>query len=228
MENIPLAAKHKVKILKADYLTHNVKRFLVTKPAGYTFIPGQATEVSINTEEFAYELRPFTFTSINESEHLEFIIKIYDNHNGTTKKLRDINEGDELFVHDVFGALHYKGPGLFLAGGAGITPFISIFRKLKQDNKSDHNMLLFANRTERDIILKNELGNLLGGNYINVLEESNTPETISGRIDTELLKKYVSEKFSFYYICGTENFTNAMVKNLANLGIPPDKVVFEK
>jgi ferredoxin-NADP reductase len=43
---------HIVKILNIDKVTHNVKRFQVEKPAGYLFVPGQATEVSINIPVF--------------------------------------------------------------------------------------------------------------------------------------------------------------------------------
>ena len=44
--------EHIVRILSVDQVTHDVKRFRVEKPEGYSFIPGQATEVSINTPEF--------------------------------------------------------------------------------------------------------------------------------------------------------------------------------
>jgi ferredoxin-NADP reductase len=45
MENYP------VKILKTEYVTHDVKRFRVEKPADYIYIPGQATEVTIPSLE---------------------------------------------------------------------------------------------------------------------------------------------------------------------------------
>lgn len=64
-----------VKVLKTDFVTHNVKQFKVEKPAGYTFIPGQATEISINTTMLEKELRPFTFTSLPNADYLEFIIR---------------------------------------------------------------------------------------------------------------------------------------------------------
>ena len=40
--------EHIVKVLKAEDVTHDVRRFTVSKPDGYSFIPGQATEASIN------------------------------------------------------------------------------------------------------------------------------------------------------------------------------------
>ena len=78
---------HTVKILKAEYITHDVKRFAVEKPAGFTFVPGQATELSIKRPELEGEKRPFTFTSLNEWDYLEFVIKIYRDHKGVTNAL---------------------------------------------------------------------------------------------------------------------------------------------
>jgi ferredoxin-NADP reductase len=43
-------ANHAVKIIDAEYITPDVKRFIIEKPAGYKFIPGQATEVALNKE----------------------------------------------------------------------------------------------------------------------------------------------------------------------------------
>lgn len=43
--------KHTVKILMTEFVTHDVKRLIVERPAGYDFTPGQATEVSINLPE---------------------------------------------------------------------------------------------------------------------------------------------------------------------------------
>src|SRR5687767_12650599 len=133
--------EHVITIKAIDQVTHDVKRFQCGKPADYDFLPGQATEVSINQEEWLHEKRPFTFTSLNESPDLGFVIKIYKDHPGVTNALDTLKPGDELIVRDVWGAIAYKGPGYFIAGGAGITPFIAILRQLKKDNKLDGNRL---------------------------------------------------------------------------------------
>lgn len=223
-----MTGKHKVKILATDYVTHNVKHFVVEKPTGYIFIPGQATDVSINIPGLDEELRPFTFTSVNEADHLEFLIKIYTGHDGITEKLADLKAGDELIIHEVFGTINYKGPGLFIAAGAGITPFISIFRQLNLENKLAGNTLLFANRTANDIILKDELNGWLGANYENVIEKS-TDDSIPGKfIDRELLQKYIIPQNEYYYICGPDKFTSLMVDNLVSLGINKSQIVIEQ
>lgn len=215
-----------VKVLETDFLTHNVKRFVLEKPIGYTFISGQATDVSINKPGLEEELRPFTFTSINTSKHLEFSIKIYYGHDGMTEKLANIQAGDELIIHDVFGTLTYHGPGLFIAAGAGITPFISIFRQLKYDKLLHGNYLLFANRTVDDIILHDELHEMLGGNYSDIIEDQGTGSE-KHFIDLNMLKQYVGN-FAQYYICGPDKFTVSMIANLENLGLDKSQIIYEK
>ena len=113
---------HIVKIISVEPVTHDVKRFTIQKPIGYKFIPGQATEVSINTLALKNEKRPFTFTGLNENKHPEFTIKIYEAHNGITKELGNLKHCDELIIRDIWGAIEYKGEGVFIAGGAGVTP----------------------------------------------------------------------------------------------------------
>ncbi len=169
-----------VKIIDVEPVTHDVKRFRVEKPAGYSFIPGQATEVSINTRSLKNEKRPFTFTCLNSDPYLEFTIKIYPSHNGITAELGKLKKGDTLIIRDVWGAISYQGKGVFIAGGAGVTPFISIFRHLRQKGETAGNKLIFANKTRADIILEKEFSTLLGKAFVNIL---------SG----ELLKAFITE-----------------------------------
>jgi ferredoxin-NADP reductase len=219
--------KHIVKVLKTEFVAHNVKRFEVEKPAGYTFVPGQATDVSINKPGLENELRPFTFTSTNDQDHLEFTIKIYKSHDGVTSKLIDVNEGDELIIHEVFGAIHYKGSGLFLAGGAGITPFLAIFREQKRQGAFTGSSLFFANRNEKDIFLHDELKSLFGENYTDVLSEP-TPPTSPAFIEMKMLKEEVLKGTNLFYICGPDKFIEIMLENLTSLGVRKSQIVIEE
>lgn len=228
MENQVKMDTHIVKILSIEDVTHNVKRFTVEKPIGYTFLPGQATDVSINKPGLESVVGPFTFTSLNQSEYLEFTIKIYKEHKGLTSKLSVLNVMDELIVHDVFGTIQYKGPGVFIAGGAGITPFLAILRQLKLENSLSGNTLLFANHNEDDVINRTELKYMLGDNYIDVLKEPHSVENQGRTIDEDLLKGYIGDQNKWCYICGPDSFTAAMVDHLQNLGVQKSKIVIEE
>jgi ferredoxin-NADP reductase len=217
--------KHLVKVLKTEFVTHNVKRFTLEKPAGYSFISGQATDVSINKPGMEDDLHPFTFTCLNTDDHLEFTIKIYK---GMTKKLSALKPGDELILHEVFGAINYQGPGLFIAGGAGITPFISILRQLRKDDKLTDNVLLFANRTEQDVILKDELDEMLGQNHIDVIANPAAPGAQGSHIDKDMIERHLTAKTEYAYICGPDAFVADMKKDLLELGMKEEQLVIEQ
>lgn len=220
--------EHVVKILAVTYITHDVKRFLVEKPEGYEFTPGQATAVSINIPKLMDEKRPFTFTSLPDNKHLELVIKIYDEHDGVTRELDLLKADDELIIGPPWGAIQYKGPGYFIAGGAGVTPFISIIRHLDKQNKLKGNKLFFANKTSRDIILHDELRRHLGNDLINVLSREDSDEFITGRIDKEFLKNQVDDFSKHFYVCGPPPMIEAVNKNLKELGASSESLVFEE
>lgn len=220
--------EHIIRIKAIENVTHDVKCFRCEKPAGYSFIPGQATEVAINKEGWKAEKRPFTFTSLNDSPDLEFTIKLYTDHPGVTRQLDSLKPGDELIVDDVWGAIEYRGPGYFIAGGAGITPFIAIFRQLYQDGRLEGNKLFFSNRTERDIILKTELTRMLDSNVVFTVTREASADYHYGLINEEFLKANVDDFNRHFYLCGPEPMVEAMQDILIRLGASPEAVVFEK
>lgn len=215
-------------ITDIQQITHDVKQFTVEKPEDYEFEPGQATEVAINKEGWKDKKRPFTFTSLNEDSQLQFAIKIYDDHNGVTEQIGKLNEGDEFIIDDPWGTIQYKGSGVFLAGGAGVTPFIAILRKLYNDGRLKGNQLIFSNKSEKDIILHDEFRTMLGLAFINTLTGQDDSENyLTKRIDKEFLAEHISDFDQHFYICGPEAFVNDVQQHLEELGANPDGLVFE-
>lgn len=227
MENYS-TEEHEVKILKIENVTHNVKRFTLTKPGTYEFTPGQATDVVIDLPSWKTERRPFTFTSLNEWDTLEFTIKIYDDHNGVTNQLGKLKPGDQLIIHDVWGAIHYKGEGVFIAGGAGVTPFIAILRHLHHEHKIGNNQLIFSNRTVKDIILKDEFEHMLGDHFINTITNEKTDKYDNEKIDKSYLKRKVNDLNQYFYICGPDAMVEDIHRDLLDLGVKEDKIVTEE
>ena len=227
MEDYP-DEEHIVKIINVENVTHNVKRFTLSKPDNYIFTPGQATDIVINKPEWLKERRPFTFTSLNEWDRLEFTIKIYSDHEGVTNELGKLKVGDELILHDIWGAIHYKGEGVFIAGGAGITPFIAIFRQLNKDGKLGNNQLIFSNKTSKDIILKDEFEQMLGDNFINTLTQEKTEKYDNNIINEDYLKEKIKNLDKYFYICGPDAMIEAISNELQNIGVDKDKIVIEE
>ena len=219
--------EHTVKILEIEELTHDVRRIVTEKPDNYTFNPGQATEVAINRPGMVEERRPFTFTSLNDQDTLEFIIKVYHSE-GVTDVIGELQEGDQLLIHDVWGAIRYKGPGYFLAGGAGITPFVAILRQLNKEGNLDGNKLFFSNKTHKDIILEDELKDILDGNAEFLLSREENDKYQSGHIDKDFLQKHVEDFNKYFYICGTSEMTNHLITTLKELGVKEEQLVYEQ
>ena len=219
--------QHHVKIKSIQHLTHDVLKIVTGKPLNYDFTPGQATEISINKEGWKNEKRPFTFTCLPDQTFLEFSIKIYASHKGVTNELLKLKENDELILHDVFGAIAYKGEGLFIAGGAGITPFISILRDLHSKNKIGNNKLIYANKTEGDIILAEEFKSLLGKNFINILSEKKADGYSYGQITEGFLKDYVKGPKENIYVCGPPPMMEAIETFLSNLHVDKKMIIKE-
>jgi glycine betaine catabolism B len=219
---------HIVKITAIQQVTHDVKSFRLEKPAGYKFVPGQATEVAINQPGWQSARRPFTFTSLNHEPTLEFTIKRYADHNSVTNQLHQLNIGDELILHDVWGAIEYKGPGYFIAGGAGITPFIAILRQLHKDNQLEGNILFFSNKTAADIIYEQELTTMLGNNARYILSREEKAGYEHGIINMDFLRSHINDFSKHFYVCGPDKMISDINAALEKLGATPDLVVFEK
>jgi len=220
--------KHIVKIKSIGHITHDVLKIITGKPPHYNFTPGQATEVSINKPDWKGRKNPFTFTCLPGDDFLEFNIKTYPAHKGVTNEMLKLKENDELILHEVFGAISYKGEGLFIAGGAGVTPFISIFRDLHEKNKIGNNKLIFANKTKADILLEQEFTDLLGKNFINILSDEKAEGYAHGQITEEFLKTYINVTTKNIYICGPPPMMDAIQIQLSNLGIDKKIITVEK
>lgn len=218
---------HTVKILKAFYITHDVKCFVTERPTGYDFNPGQATDVSINLPGWEDKLRPFTFTNLKEQQYLEFMIKIYKDHQGVTNKLGGINAGAELLLHDVFGAIQYMGKGTFIAGGAGITPFISIFRDLYKKQFLFGNRLIYCNKTSEDVIMGEELHRMLKKDFLKIFTRENVIGFMERRIDRNFLIDTIQDFSQHFYVCGPPEFVRNITNQLLDLGAAASTVVFE-
>lgn len=219
--------KEIVKVLSTEHLTHDVLRLVLEKPDDISFVPGQATEVAINKPEWEKKRRPFTFTSLINDDFLEFVIKTYPSHNGVTNELLSVKAGDELILRDVFGKIKYKGEGIFLAGGAGITPFIAILKELEEKGEIGNNKLIFANKTKADIILEDKFKKLLGKNFINVLSDETVPGYEHGYVSAELIKKNTDSSTQYFYLCGPKPMMKAIEEHFSTLEIASEFIVKE-
>jgi ferredoxin-NADP reductase len=122
----------------------------------------------------------------------------------------------------------YKGKGVFIAGGAGITPFISILRDLKKNGEIAEHTLIFANKTKADIILEDEFRNLLGESFINILSDEESGDYFHGMISHEFLVEQIKDFNQKFYLCGPPPMMESLLKLLDELGVGEESVIKEE
>lgn len=222
---------HEVTLLMTEFVTHDVKRFIVSRPNGFSFTPGEGVELTIDEPQWRDEGRPFTPTSLADDRVLEFIIKGYPEHEGVTRALHSLRPGSRLFMTAPFGTIRYRGPGTFIAGGAGITPFIAILRELAVNDELDGHSLIFANKTPEDIICEKELRSYFGAERCHLIctdVEPSGDRYAHRQIDEAYLSSTINDFSQNFYLCGPPGFMDVVTEGLKSLGADPQELVFEQ
>lgn len=218
---------HSVEILRKERLTHDVIRFELQRPEGYSFTAGQAIEANVDEPDSALDDSPFTFTGLQADPNLELIFKVYPSHRGTTLALSKLHPGERLRIGDPFDTFEYRGPGVFVAGGTGITPFVALLRDLHERDALAGNRLIFANKSSDDLFLQSELQERLGPNLVQILSRESKSGFEHGRVTADLLKSESPDMDSHFYLCGPPGFSKNIRSMLVEAGADPDKITVE-
>jgi cytochrome-b5 reductase len=205
-----------------------VKRFVITRPEGFHWQPGQGVELAIDRSGWEKEKRPFTPTSLPDDGVLEFSIKGYLEHNGMTAQLHQLEAGARVLISEPFGTIQYQGRGTFIAAGAGITPFLAIIRMLARNEELDGHSLLFSNKGPQDIICEQELRHYLGDAATFICTRASDCRCQPQRIDKEYLKQHITDLKQHFYLCGPPPFVTAVGDALRELGATPEALIFER
>ncbi len=211
--------EHQVELLKKEQVTHDVVRLTMQRPNGYSFIAGQAIELGLDQPGVEGKRAPFTLTGLDSDEHLTLMIKCYPQHHGMTERIAELKEGDKIIISDAWDTINLQGPGVFVAGGTGMTPFIAIMRQKKVDGTLPGNTLFFFNKKREDVFLEDELRRLLGSEFHSVLSEEEVAGHLYGMVSADLFKQHLSNPDRPYYVCGPEGFVKAVQGSLSSMGV---------
>lgn len=219
---------HRITIHDIRRVTPDVRQYRCERPDDYAYQPGQATEAAVDWAGLRDEPRPFTFTSLPEDEHLEFTIKSYPDHDGVTEQIGRLEEGDALLISDAFGAITDNGPGVFIAGGAGVTPFVAILRARARRGALEGCHLIFSNRTEDDIILREELEDMEGLRTTFIVTGQPESPLAAPRLDAAALERLIDTTDQAFYVCGPPAMVDDITTALDKLGVDADGVTLEQ
>jgi len=225
-----------VKIIGIKDETPDVKTFSFKRPKSLDFISGQYCLLSfMDNRSFDSDTHPFTFSS-SPTEKSYFTLTIKKMHEFTSK-LHKLAVGDEVKIDGPYGiSLNFddnvKEDIIFIAGGSGITPFMSSVRYISAKKMLNKIFLFYSNRTKEDIIFFDELSKIEKVNknikIINTLTEKCETGFECARINKEIILKYVNNPNDFlYYICGPPPMIEAIKTILYGLGITDEKMRIE-
>lgn len=210
---------HTLVLQAAEKVTHDTFHLTFHRPPEFEFEQGQATELAFQKDGIKSEGRPFTMVSQPGDATLEFVIKSYPDHEGVTAHLPELEVPDTADATDPFGAISDHGAGVFLAAGAGITPFIPILKKHAQHGIGP-DLLIYGNQTDADIILEETWNSLAGVTPVHVISDQKDSEHRKGQIDRALLEELIEDTGQPIYVCGPPGFVDAMRDAVTEMASP--------
>lgn len=221
---------HTLTLKRIEPVTPDTHHLWFERPEGFDFTPGQAVDLALDRDGWREEKRPFTFVSLPDEDTLQFVIKSYPEHDGVTEQIGAMTPGDAVIIDEPWGAISDEGPGWFIAGGAGVTPFVAVLRqRLKEKGTLSDCTLVFSNATEQDIILRNMFEGMNGLKTVFVVtdEDKPGPGVIAGRIDRDFLAYRIDPRQGSYYVCGPEPMIDDVTGVLRDLGVHRARIVVE-
>lgn len=206
---------------------------LTVKPVkhpGMRFIPGQFAWLTAWESPFSDQEHPFSISSSAENpERIAFTIKELGDFTRTIKKMQP---GQLVYLDGPFGAFsvdrhpHAKGY-IFIAGGIGITPMMSMLRTLRDRKDERPLLLIYGNNRWEDVTFREEIEELqihFNLQIVHVLAQP--PENWhgeSGFITSDLLDRYLPKEREVNryetFICGPPIMMDLIEKALPDLGI---------
>ncbi len=183
--------------------------------------------------------RPYSISSPpNQTGYYDLTVRRVEDGFVSSYLLDEVKVGDLFQSTSPSGQFHYNplfhGDNLvFLAGGSGITPFMSMIRELTDKDLKRQVHLIYGSRVEDDIVFKKELEERTKGHQnltvsTVISEPSEGYSGVTGFITADLIKELVKDTSDkMFYVCGPEVMYKFVLAELAKLGIPKRRIRFE-
>lgn len=198
--------------------------------AGLKFQPGQFAWLTLRSSPFADREHPFSFSSsAAQTERLAFTIKALGDF---TQQIKTVRPGERAYLDGPYGAFtpdrHDHAAGfIFIAGGVGITPMMSMMRTLADRREQRPLYLIYASRDWESVTFREEIEALaahLNLRVVHVLEQP--PEGWTGErgyITADILQRRLPslKERNVYeaFICGPQPMMDAVERALLDLGM---------
>ncbi len=213
----------------------NAKSFILKKKDGGAlpyFRAGQYLSLKLPLDG-SFVTRSYSIcSSPKEALDGRYMITVRSNPGGfvADRLLSELKTGDSVISSSPQGFFYYeklrdKKQVIGLAGGSGITPFLSFARAIRDGIEDFSLTLLYGTRTEEDILFREEFEEIQnacpGFQIVHVLSDAEKPGYEHGFITAELIRKYAPEPGSYsVYLCGPEAMYRFLKPEIRELELP--------
>lgn len=231
-----------IRLMKRKKVAEGTMAFYFDRPPEFDFRAGQAIDVTlIDPPETDPEgnVRTFTLASAPFEQHLMVATRMRDT--AFKRVLRDAPLGLEVKVDGPTGSfnLHKNAtkPAVFLAGGIGVTPFLSIVRQASKDGERRRLDLFYSNRRPEDAAFLEDLDAAARSHEgLHVVPTMTRMETSTrpwagetGPIDRAMLLRHIPAlQGPIYYVAGPPAMVAAMRQMLISAGVDEDDIRTEE
>jgi ferredoxin-NADP reductase len=231
-------ATYEISLLKREEIAAGTMAFHFTRPEHFTFKPGQAVDIILTDPRIpAIEVGRHTFSLVTTPVENELVIATRMRDSLYKRVLRALDIGAVVKMEGAFGSLtlhsDVKRAAVFIAGGIGVTPFMSILRTSATGAQERDFILVYSNRRPEDAAFLGELKELERKNKRFTLVATMTGMSQSaspwdgrvGEISPGLIKNIESNHVApIYYLAGPPGMVESMQGMLNNMGINDDDI----
>lgn len=199
--------------------------------------PNSSKKVNFKAGQFVYvafkkhhlrEPHPFTVSSSPNEELLRLTVKASGDWTGYLQK--NLEPDMTAVVHGGFGMFNYKDGGeeqVWIAGGIGITPFLSWIRDSNGDLDKDVD-LFYGVRGEADALYWNEFQAVdeAHNNFRTHLQYSSKDGHLSAKEIAEMSQGNITSKH--IYMCGPVKMTEGFAQSFKKMGVPASQIHYEE
>ncbi len=229
--------------VQIEELTYDMNRFRfeLTEPATIEYVPGQYVQLLCprykgNAEEV---YRAYSIASDPKQKNIiDLIIRRVPNGICTTWCFEYLKQGDTVKMNGPYGEFclsRTEAPMVFVAGGSGMAPFVTILHAMKNTGNSRQAEYFFGANTTADLCLTGEMKDfeqaLPNFTFVPVVarpDESDNWTGETGLVTEAVQRRYTDLSGHEGYLCGSPGMIDAAAKVFTSLGMPEDKIHYDK
>lgn len=226
---------YSTRLIGSEPVAEQTMAFHFEKPAGFAFRAGQAIDLVLPTVEDNGQAARHAFSLVSAPGEERLTIATRLRGSPYKEGLRALAPGAAVQVDGPFGSLTLhkdtKRDAVMIAGGIGITPFVSMLRQAAQQRQERQFILVYSNRRAEDAAYLDELMALARDDtQLRVVPTLTRIDAVPptwvgriGQIDGPLLAG-IAAKAPIYYVAGPPPFVEAMQVHLLDKGTDEDDI----